>query len=259
MAEFDPAEGRPPEISGVEGDRLERFTGGAAAVGHADRRLEAEPGGGAHAERAEQVGATGLGVGGALAPVGEEVGAQQFTRTVERVAGLDGVTDAEAHRLTVGGRSGVETVREVELFEHGNRDGALGHGDDPDFAIGARHDAILEQRADAMAKPVDTPVRSVGGPRAGEEAFEVEAGLTDHLGRGALAVQAVGPTGRAHARDGAESQPVAGDHRPAETIIPVDTRGRPRVGGKGRGLEVRRGQLGGRAFGEVADAQERAT
>ena len=131
-----------------------------------------------------------------------------------------------------------ESIREVEFFEHGHRDRPLGHRDDPDFAVGARHDAILEERSRAVAQPVDAPVGRVRGPGTGEESFDVEAGLPDHLGRGALAVQAIGPAGRAHARDRSEGQPVAGHHRPAETIIPVDTGGRPSVGGKGRGLEV---------------------
>ena len=209
-------------------------------------------------QRTEQVAAAGLGVRRALPPVGEEVRAEQFAGAGHGVTGLDGVTHAEAGHLTVRRGSGVEPVREVDFFEHRDGDRALGHRGHADLAVGARHDAVLEDRAQAVAKSVDVPVRSVRGPGAGEESFDVEAGLTNDLGRGVLAVQAFGPAGRAHAGDGTETQPFAGDQRAADAVVTVDARGGPSIGGQGRGLEGRQRQLGGGALAEVAEAEEGA-
>ena len=116
FAEFDPADGGPPEVAGVEGDTLDGFERGAAAVWQAEARAQGDPRGGRQADRALEVAAASFSGRRAFAPIGEEVRPGEFTSAKLGIAGLEGVTDTETHRLTVGGRGGVESVREVEFL-----------------------------------------------------------------------------------------------------------------------------------------------
>ena len=110
-----------------------------------------------------------------------------------------------------------------------------------------------------MAHPVDAPLVGHEIPGAGGESLEVEAGLRDDLGGGAVAVDALGPAGGADAGHGLEGQPLVEGEGTVDAEIGVEAGGRPGAARQRRRREVGEGQVGRWPFGEVAEAHEAAT
>ena len=137
-----------------------------------------------------EVAPAGLGVGRTLAPVGKDVRPQEFARASDGVAGLEGIAQAEAGNLPVRGRRCVKAVGEVDFFEDRAGDGPLTLWHIADLPVSSRHQAILEEGADAVSKTINSPFGGGEIPGASGQAFEIEARLGNDLGGSAVAVDA---------------------------------------------------------------------
>ncbi len=214
-----------PEVAVAEGDAGVEFLEGEILRREALIDAELEPAGGHDGELAVDGGNFSFSGGSVEAEIVGDVEDDEIARTVDRVAGLERVVEAEADRVGAAELVDVANGAEAERLEVGDEVAAVDRWDVARAFFGFGDVAIGKARGDEVAKAVDFPAGVLVVVNGVGTHFGVEAELAERAGVVVARTVEIGVVRDATTGDRGESEPGRGADRMRERVIGVEAVG----------------------------------